>query len=74
MSIAADAGTPHRAMSDQVMENIRGGSVAQKLIFDVRGGNASPDALLDAFTAATMTPARRRGFCRELQKVLERTA
>ena len=60
----------HRALSDQVMESIRGGTVASKLLFDIRGGHASPDALLDALRVVG-DGERQRGFARALQKALE---
>jgi hypothetical protein len=63
---------PHAAMADEVMEVVRGVTVAQKLIFDVRSGHAAPDALLEAVRAAGDGHGL-RGLCRELQKALERT-
>ena len=59
-----------KAMADAVMESIRGSTVAQKLLHDIRGQHAAPDALLDAIKAAGDGP-RLRGMARELQKALE---
>lgn len=64
-----------RGMSDSVMSNIVGCRDAQHLIFTVRQGCAPADTLLGAFKQvhATGDADRLRGFCREVQKVLERT-
>jgi hypothetical protein len=60
-------------MADAVMEAIRGTTVAQKVLHDIRGGCASPDALLDAIAAAG-NGARLRGLVRTVQKALEAKA
>lgn len=64
---------PHAAMADAVMSAIRGGTDGQRLLHDLSGGCAGPDALHDALQAvlATNDEARLRGFARELQKALE---
>lgn len=62
--------------SDAVMSTIRGGQEAQRLIFSIREGCAPADVLLDGLQAvqAVNDADRLRGFCRELQKSLERRA
>lgn len=61
----------HRGMADQVMEAIRGQTMASKLLLDLRDGLAHQDALLDAIRAAGGGD-RLRGFARALQKQIER--
>lgn len=62
------------AFSDAVMATIHGGQDAQRLLHAVRQGCAPADAILDGLLAvqALNDDERLRGFCRELQKALER--
>ena len=62
------------AFSDAVMSTIHGGQDAQRLIHAVRQGCAPADALLDGLEAvqALNDADRLRGFCREIQKQIER--
>ena len=56
------------------MSNIRGMQEAQHLIQGIRDGCAPTDVLLAVMrqVQATNDEVRLRGFCRELQKTLER--
>jgi len=62
-------------LADAAMAAIYGTRDAQKVLFDIRGGCASPDAVLTALEAVLSLddPERLRGFARELQKAIERT-
>lgn len=60
----------HNASTDLVMETVRGGAIGQKLLHDVRGGCAGPDAVLAAIKGAG-DGERLRGLARALQKALE---
>ena len=57
------------------MSNISGMQAAQHLIHGLRDGCAEPDVLLVILrqVQATNDEGRLKGFCRELQKTLERS-
>lgn len=67
---------PHTAVADAVMSNISGQRDAQRLIYTVRQGCAPADALWVSIekVQATGDAVRVRGFIREVQKSLERSA
>jgi len=64
------------ALADAAMATIHGGQDAQRLVFAIRQGCAPADALLDGLKQVQSAgdDDRLRGFCRELQKALERHA
>ena len=64
------------AFSDAVIATIHGGQDAQRLLHAVREGMAPADALLEGLQAvqALNDVDHLRGFCRELQKAVERRA
>lgn len=66
----------HTAMADAVMSNIRGMQEAEHLVQGIRDGCASENVLLYVLRQAQATndAVRLRGFCRELQKAIERSA
>lgn len=65
----------HAALAQAVGENIEGGRVASSFLWDLRSATPDPDALLRSLLEAQQaSPARLRGFCRRLQKALERAA
>lgn len=63
-------------LADAAMATIRGGLDAQRLVAVIREGCAPVDALHEGLqlVQATGDEDRLRGFCRELQKALERRA
>jgi hypothetical protein len=63
-------------LADRTMSCIRGGTDAQRLLQVLYAGLAPADALHEALQAelATGDAERLRGFCRQLQKVVERSA
>lgn len=66
--------TRHTTMADTAMAAIRGTTDAQRLVHALREGCAPADAMHEALqlVLATKDSERLRGFCRELQKRLER--
>lgn len=68
------AATRHTGLADAAMAAIRGTTDAQRLAHVLREGCAPADAMLEALqlVLATEDSERLRGFCRELQKRLER--
>lgn len=73
---ARPATTVQRSPADPVMGPIHGGHRAQKLVHQLRKGCAAPDALLDAVLEiqALGDEDILRGWAREIQKLIERTA
>ena len=67
-----DRATP--ALADAAIAHVRGFEDAQRLLVALREGCAPADALLEALQAVLSVDGaeRMRGFCRELQKRLER--
>lgn len=67
---------PASRLADAVMSTIHGGQDAQRLAFAVQQGCAPADALHEALKAVIATDDTERllGFCREVQKTLERRA
>lgn len=72
----SEATRVHTALADAAMASIRGTTDAQRLVHVLREGCAPADALHEALqlVLATGDAERMRGFCRELQKRLERIA
>lgn len=62
-------------IADAALGAIRGVTAAQKVLHDIRQGVAGPDALHEALQVeiAHADAKRLQGFCREVQKVLERS-
>lgn len=65
------AAAHHRAVADAVSEALDGQRLASRFIDELRMTYADPDALYFALQAANASPARLRGFCRAVQKMLE---
>ncbi|OYV00534.1 MAG: hypothetical protein CFE45_08740 [Burkholderiales bacterium PBB5] len=65
---------PHATVADLVMSAIRGQQDAQRLIHTICDGCAPADALLEGLRQVRDTgdAERLRGFCREVQKLVER--
>lgn len=60
-----------KRMAHRVMENIAGGTIASKLLHELRAGCAPPDLLYETILEVH-EGERLRGFARALQKALER--
>jgi len=75
LTTTAPAGK-HTSLASAAMASIRGGTDAQHLLHMLREGYAPADALHDALqlVLATGDAERAKGFCRLLQKHLERAA
>lgn len=64
-----------RALADEILNNIEGGLLAGHFVGRLRGELLDPDELLRALPLAQQaSPDRLRGFCRRIQKQLERGA
>ncbi|MBX3601072.1 MAG: hypothetical protein KF863_10635 [Rubrivivax sp.] len=74
--MTAPSNPPAAAVADAVRSALDGCLAAQRLVHELRGGAALPDALHDTLQAQMLLgdPVRVRAWCRELQKQLERAA
>lgn len=67
------AAAHHRAVADAVSEALDGQRLASRFVDELRMTYADPDALFFEMQGANTSPARLRGFCRAVQKMLEVT-
>lgn len=64
---------PYRRIADAVSDNLQGQADAERFIERLRGTFTDPDELMrQALLAQEWSPDRLRGFCRALQKRIER--
>ena len=59
---------------DAIARAIEGGDAGRRLIRELRESFCEPDTLFEKLREIFNDPARLRGFCRALQKFIERTA
>ena len=73
-SHSSNIAAPCNAPFDSIADTIRGQEEGQRFVLALRDGIASPDALLMRLRELVTSPAATRGFCRTLQKFIERGA